>query len=179
MRALLIAPLLFASLATPAHAQQSTAAAVSAGARVARALDANVLRSHLEFLADDALEGRAPGTRGGDAAAKLTEAENAVTTLQTKLKDCQRAGHEWQFRCHDLQKQVDEMEAMIPKGGMPARKPVESPPETPAAPAPAPAAPVTEQARIEARKILAEARLNAENAERRSDDRDVADSVIA
>ena len=45
--------------------------------------------------------------------------ENAVTTLQTKLKDCQRAGHEWQFRCHDLQKQVDEMEAMIPKGGMP------------------------------------------------------------
>ena len=104
---------------------------------------------------------------GGDAAAKLTEAENAVTTLQTKLKDCQRAGHEWQFRCHDLQKQVDEMEAMIPKGGMPARKPVEPPPETPAAPAPAPAAPVTEQARIEARKILAEARLNAENAERR------------
>ena len=55
---------------------------------------------------------------GGDAAAKLTEAENAVTTLQTKLKDCQRAGHEWQFRCHDLQKQVDEMEAMIPKGGI-------------------------------------------------------------
>src|SRR3954452_15425460 len=38
--------------------------------RAARALDANVLRAHLEFLADDALEGRAPGTRGGATAAK-------------------------------------------------------------------------------------------------------------
>jgi Zn-dependent M28 family amino/carboxypeptidase len=38
--------------------------------RVARAVDPRVFRSHLEFLADDALEGRAPGTRGGATAAK-------------------------------------------------------------------------------------------------------------
>ena len=41
-----------------------------AGARVAAALRADVLRGHLEFLADDALEGRAPGTRGGELAQK-------------------------------------------------------------------------------------------------------------
>ena len=42
----------------------------SPGARVAAALSADVLRGHLEFLADDALEGRAPGTRGGELAQK-------------------------------------------------------------------------------------------------------------
>jgi Zn-dependent M28 family amino/carboxypeptidase len=42
----------------------------TAGARAADALRADVLRGHLEFLADDALEGRAPGTRGGELAQK-------------------------------------------------------------------------------------------------------------
>jgi Zn-dependent M28 family amino/carboxypeptidase len=54
-------------LVRPLAAQQPTP---SAGTRVARAVDPNVLRAHLEFLADDALEGRAPGTRGGETAAK-------------------------------------------------------------------------------------------------------------
>lgn len=44
-------------------------------ARVARAVDPNVLRAHLEFLADDALEGRRPGTRGGELAAKYIAAQ--------------------------------------------------------------------------------------------------------
>jgi Zn-dependent M28 family amino/carboxypeptidase len=56
-------------LLTPAaNAQQTTPA--SPATRVARAVDASVVRAHLEFLADDALEGRKPGTRGGDLAAK-------------------------------------------------------------------------------------------------------------
>ena len=42
----------------------------SAATRAAAALSADVLRGHLEFLADDALEGRAPGTRGGELAQK-------------------------------------------------------------------------------------------------------------
>ncbi len=57
---LLVAPI-------PAPAQQ---AAASPATRLARAVDANVLRAHLGFLADDALEGRAAGTRGGELAAK-------------------------------------------------------------------------------------------------------------
>ena len=62
-------PLLFglALLVRPLPAQQP---APSAGTRVAHAVSGNDLRAHLEFLADDALEGRAPGTRGGETAAK-------------------------------------------------------------------------------------------------------------
>lgn len=47
----------------------------SSAERVARALDARVVRAHLEFLADDALEGRAPGTRGGITAARYIAAQ--------------------------------------------------------------------------------------------------------
>ena len=47
----------------------------SAGALAAGAVEPRVLRAHLEFLADDALEGRRPGTRGGDLAAKYIAAQ--------------------------------------------------------------------------------------------------------
>ncbi|HWA15971.1 MAG TPA: hypothetical protein VG817_06050, partial [Gemmatimonadales bacterium] len=42
----------------------------TAATKLARAVDTTVYRAHLEFLADDLLEGRAPATRGGDLAAK-------------------------------------------------------------------------------------------------------------
>ena len=66
MRSLTLA-LCLAGLAAPLSAQTSSP---SQATRVTRALDARLLRAHLEFLADDALEGRAPGTRGGKTAAK-------------------------------------------------------------------------------------------------------------
>lgn len=49
---------------------QTSAPSATAATRVAQALDPRVVRAHLEFLADDALEGRAAGTRGGATAAK-------------------------------------------------------------------------------------------------------------
>jgi Zn-dependent M28 family amino/carboxypeptidase len=49
----------------------------SPATRVARAAEADVIRGHLTYLADDALEGRAPGTRGGDLAAKYVAAQFA------------------------------------------------------------------------------------------------------
>lgn len=55
-------------------AQQATPSAKSAE-RVAAALDSNVLRAHLEFLADDALEGRRPGTRGAELTAAYLGAQ--------------------------------------------------------------------------------------------------------
>lgn len=64
----LLTLVLFAAAAAPLSAQAGPAA--TPAARATRALDANLLRAHLEFLADDALEGRAPGTRGGATAAK-------------------------------------------------------------------------------------------------------------
>ena len=62
MRVLVLLCLLTAG---PLAAQMPPAASAAA-----RALDPRVLRAHLEFLADDALEGRAPGTRGGATAAR-------------------------------------------------------------------------------------------------------------
>src|SRR6185369_14054190 len=59
--------LCLASLTSSLPAQTTSP---SQATRVARALDPRVRRAHLEFLADDALEGRAPGTRGGKTAAK-------------------------------------------------------------------------------------------------------------
>src|SRR4051812_30481399 len=53
-----------------------------AAARVARAVDGKVIRAHLEFLADDALEGRRPGTRGGELAAKYIAAQFERLGLQ-------------------------------------------------------------------------------------------------
>jgi Zn-dependent M28 family amino/carboxypeptidase len=63
--------LLSAALCTRAAAVAAqTPPPASTATRVTRQLDARALRAHLEFLADDALEGRAPGTRGGLTAAK-------------------------------------------------------------------------------------------------------------
>ena len=68
--ALIVAVLLpLSSYLSPLAGQQS------AGARAASAVSASVMRAHLEFLGDDALEGRAPGTRGGLIAAKYIAAQ--------------------------------------------------------------------------------------------------------
>ena len=73
-----IRSLLLACLAwgTAARVQaQASATTVNPASRVARAVNSNSIRAHLEFLADDALEGRRPGTRGGDIAAKYFAAQ--------------------------------------------------------------------------------------------------------
>jgi len=76
IRALCLASLALAAsviFAAPAVGQGRPAAAP--GARVAGAVDSMVFKAHLEFLADDALEGRAPGTRGGLLAQKYIAAQ--------------------------------------------------------------------------------------------------------
>ncbi len=59
----------------PMAAQSQSSSSQSAATKVAGAVDQRVLRAHLEFLADDALEGRRPGTRGGELAAKYIAAQ--------------------------------------------------------------------------------------------------------
>jgi Zn-dependent M28 family amino/carboxypeptidase len=54
---------------------QQTQRVTQPAERVAAAVDTNVLRAHLEFLADDALEGRRPGTRGAELTAKYLAAQ--------------------------------------------------------------------------------------------------------
>jgi Zn-dependent M28 family amino/carboxypeptidase len=84
MTALSIRSLLLASLALASASTLSaqTGSAASAGTRVARAVDSTVFKAHLEFLADDALEGRAPGTRGGLLAQKYIAAQFERIGLQ-------------------------------------------------------------------------------------------------
>src|SRR5215208_8524266 len=74
MRTRLFSWIILLSSATGAAAQQVAPGTTSA-TRVARAVDDKVVRAHLEFLADDALEGRRPGTRGGELAAKYIAAQ--------------------------------------------------------------------------------------------------------
>ena len=57
-------------VAVPLSAQQ-----VSDGTRAARAVDGTVMQAHLEFLANDLLEGRKPGARGGKLAALYLKAQ--------------------------------------------------------------------------------------------------------
>ena len=63
--------LLASALALPAAAQTRATPAT----QVARALSPTAYMAHLRYLSDDALEGRAPGTRGGDLAAKYIAAQ--------------------------------------------------------------------------------------------------------
>jgi Zn-dependent M28 family amino/carboxypeptidase len=81
MRIRLFLLLWITCIATQAQAQQG-AAARSAATGVAQAVDSNGLRAHLEFLADDALEGRRPGTRGGELAARYIAAQFQRMGLQ-------------------------------------------------------------------------------------------------
>jgi len=69
----LVWSILLGLLASRTAAQQLSPAGDAS--RVARAVSPNAIRAHLEFLADDALEGRRPGTRGGELAAKYIAAQ--------------------------------------------------------------------------------------------------------
>jgi Zn-dependent M28 family amino/carboxypeptidase len=61
---------------------QQTTANTKTSDRLAAAVDPNVLRAHIEFLADDGLEGRRPGTRGGRLAARYIAAQFQRLGLQ-------------------------------------------------------------------------------------------------
>jgi Zn-dependent M28 family amino/carboxypeptidase len=78
-------PLLLTSLSSPVFAQQSVPeiAGVPAAARqAADSIDPEQIRAHVRFLADDLLEGRGPGTRGGDIAAKYIATQFALDGLK-------------------------------------------------------------------------------------------------
>ena len=80
-----------ASEAAGAEASAADAAAAAAAARLGfapdvaaamRGIDAERIRSHVKFLADDLLEGRGTGARGGDIAAHYIAAQFALDGLQ-------------------------------------------------------------------------------------------------
>ena len=75
MRHLTLAGLVVAAAAAGTAGAATAQARPTEATAAARAVRAASIRAHLEFLADDALEGRAPATRGGDIAAKYLRAE--------------------------------------------------------------------------------------------------------
>jgi Zn-dependent M28 family amino/carboxypeptidase len=77
----ILAALLIVSLAASVAPQRRNRAAAARGGNssgtstAATAIDENTLRAHIKYLSDDLLEGRGPGTRGGDLAAKYIAAQ--------------------------------------------------------------------------------------------------------
>jgi hypothetical protein len=69
-----------------AIAQQNPVPAIpgvpEAARQAAASIDPEKIRAHVRFLADDLLEGRGPGTRGGDVAAKYIGTQFALYGLQ-------------------------------------------------------------------------------------------------
>lgn len=61
---------LLCAVLVPLALNSAAAQVPSQATRLARAVSPVVYQAHLRFLADDALEGRAPATRGGDLAAR-------------------------------------------------------------------------------------------------------------
>lgn len=83
---------------------------------------------------------------------QLAVLQRQVDTYQSGQQESQKNANIWQLKCHDLQQQVEDLQKQLPaarQGGS-------------AAPAPD----AIREARLEARKILADAQLYAESAEK-------------
>jgi len=72
MRTLIRSCLVAATLAAPTLSAQSQPSPLT---RTLASLSGDAFMAHIRYLSDDALEGRAPGTRGGDLAAKYVAAQ--------------------------------------------------------------------------------------------------------
>lgn len=101
--------------------------------------------------------------RADTAEAKRREADEQLETIKQKTasfqstqRESQKNANIWQLKCHDLQQQVDELQKQLT-----AARTL----NTAAAPA-APTSDLVREAKLEAGKILADARLYAESAER-------------
>ena len=87
---------------------------------------------------------------------QLQKAQSVAESVQSEHREIQKNANIWQLKCHDLQQQVDELQKQLT-----AARAL----NTAAAPA-APTSDLVREAKIEAGKILADARLYAESAER-------------
>jgi Zn-dependent M28 family amino/carboxypeptidase len=81
-RTAILSAVSFVSLSVPVllHAQSSPLPPAVQAAE--KSIDAEKIRAHVRFLADDLLEGRGPGVRGGDLAAQYIATEFALAGLK-------------------------------------------------------------------------------------------------
>ena len=113
--------LLFASTLPSAFAQQANVpeiAGVPAAARqAADSIDPEKIRAHVRFLADDLLEGRGPGTRGGDIAAKYIAAQFALDGLKPAGDDGSYFQKVPLYAVHTVEDQTKF--SLVPQSGAP------------------------------------------------------------
>ena len=92
-------------------------------------------------------------TKRREGEAQLDTLQQQLDTYQSSQKESQKNANIWQLKCHDLQQQVEDLQKQLTA----ARQ------QNPAA---APTPDAVREARLEARKILSDAKLYAESAEK-------------
>ena len=114
-------PLLLASVFSPALAQQTAVPQISgvpeAARQAAASIDPEKIRAHVRFLADDLLEGRGPGTRGGDIAAKYIATQFALDGLKPAGDDGTYFQKVPLYAVHTVEDQTRF--SFVPAGGAP------------------------------------------------------------
>ena len=95
-------------------------------------------------------------TRRRESEEQLETLQKQTASYQSNQRESQKNANIWQLKCHDLQQQVDELQKQLT-----AARAL----NTAAAPA-APTSDLVREAKLEAGKILADARLYAESAEK-------------
>src|SRR5580658_162321 len=118
---------LFPALAlaiTPLHSQQNTNGAADieglpAAARAAAdSIDAERIRAHVRFLSLDLLEGRGPGTRGGELAAEYIATQFALDGLEPAGDDGTYFQHVPLYAVHTIEDKTQaSFEVTNAKGG--------------------------------------------------------------
>lgn len=105
-------------------------------------------------------EAAAANQRAETAETKRREGEEQLETLQKQLdtyqsgqKESQKNANIWQLKCHDLQQQVEDLQKQLSAARLQN-------------PTVAPTPDVVREAKLEARKILSDAKLYAESAEK-------------
>lgn len=104
-----------------------------------------------------------------DSVEQYSVSESRATGYQSKYRQSQKTLLEWQNRCQELEEEVKQLRAeKAAQPAVPAPAPEPVPPAPAVAPEPAPQPqPPAPTPSVEARKILADARIYAETAERR------------
>lgn len=116
-----------------------------------------------------------------DCQEQLTVSESRANGYQGRYQQSQKTMLEWQNKCHSLEEQLENARSAAAQAAVetatpaaPAEQPAPAPepePEEPVAPAPQPQQPARTdpdaQASVQARKILADARIYADTAARR------------
>lgn len=92
-------------------------------------------------------------TKRREGEAQLDTLQQQLDTYQSSQKESQKNANIWQLKCHDLQQQVEDLQKQLTAARL----------QNPAA---APTPDAVREARLEARKILSDAKLYAESAEK-------------